>query len=1194
MKRIVIVVVGLLLLFPAVSMAADEPSFEGGQDEVIASLNAPSFRATVNISVAADFRAANATMMVTGMASEGNSSAYPERIEAMLDGTPIWAFQQIGFGALGRQTRFSNDGQDAKFQFSSFGGTSKTAIRLPKNAQVQTSSMELSGFPSSGETGELISFNDTGGSFGCSVSCAGDVNGDGYVDLIIGAYEDSTDGERFGRAFIYYGGPDMDSTADIIFSGAGVSDALGRSVSGVGDVNNDGYDDVIVGANCMVHWNNEWGYANIYFGGPNMDNTPDVHLHGTMPNDYFGYSVSGAGDVNKDGYDDVVVGAYGNDSAGENAGSAYIYYGGAQMDNISELNLFGSAAGDDLGYSVSDAGDVNKDGYDDVMVGVTHNGGGGRAYIFYGRPSMNSTPDVVLTGALSSQSFGFSVSGAGDVNNDSYDDVIVGDKFDGAGGLHAGAAYLFYGGPSMDGSADVIFNGSPANELYGNAVSGAGDVNGDGFDDVIVGQHFNSTGGTGAGAAFVYFGGANMDTAPDMSVLGPSEYDWYGESVSCAGDLNKDGNDEVIIGGVNSGAHVYGLGKLYPGIRDPAVHVGSKNIWNVTGFFNGTDATDDFAVVVNDYLRSATASGIDSFGNSYVDVPVNISAYNGGNLTLFNLSIFYMSNATIQNFASALNSYLEAHQGQEDTAGNITVPIKILSSSAGRIKLFNPSLARKMPPALVREIGPAELLEDSWNSTVIDLYTYFQDGIDPDSNLDFSIVSSTNSNFVTVGIRNKRYVAADAFTGDANDNWTGTVEVVVACADHWGQATESNKFTITVKNVDDEPIITSTPVMSAEAKVPYHYTVTAIDGDNDRLQFSLSEAPPNMTIGAETGEITWIPCTRGNVNVTAVVSDGTVSVEQDFKILVPNKAPRITSTPPLNGMTGARYTYTVTAEDDNLDALTYSLTSKITGMQIGPTDWTITWTPEYANDYDVVVVVSDGNATAMQEFTINVTQGNRVPKFICIPIKTATVGVPYEYQAKATDEDGDKLTFSLVEPPAGMTIEAGKVSWKPMTAGNFTVKIKVVDGRGGEVVQEFVINVADKVRPGVAILRPSENEQVKGKTTLSGTAIKGTLEVVSVQVRVDGGDWTDANGNYSWQFVLDTTKLKNGKHQIEARAFDGTGYSDIVTRQFTVDNQKAQAKGFIPGFEMEILLLALVLTAFLSHGMERQNRRDLR
>jgi len=125
-------------------------------------------------------------------------------------------------------------------------------------------------------------------------------------------------------------------------------------------------------------------------------------------------------------------------------------------------------------------------------------------------------------------------------------------------------------------------------------------------------------------------------------------------------------------------------------------------------------------------------------------------------------------------------------------------------------------------------------------------------------------------------------------------------------------------------------------------------------------------------------------------------------------------------------------------------------------------------------------------------------------------------------------------------------------------------------------------------------LRPSESEKVKGKTTLSGTAIKGTLEVVSVQVRVDGGDWTDANGNYSWQFVLDTTKLKNGKHQIEARAFDGTGYSDIVTRQFTVDNQKAQAKGFIPGFEMEILLLALVLTAFLSHGMERQNRRDLR
>jgi len=134
--------------------------------------------------------------------------------------------------------------------------------------------------------------------------------------------------------------------------------------------------------------------------------------------------------------------------------------------------------------------------------------------------------------------------------------------------------------------------------------------------------------------------------------------------------------------------------------------------------------------------------------------------------------------------------------------------------------------------------------------------------------------------------------------------------------------------------------------------------------------------------------------------------------------------------------------------------------------------------------------------------------------------------------------------------------------------------------------------VLDKVKAKVAIDRPSENEKVKGKMIVSGTATKGTLEVVSAQVRIDGGDWIDVAGNYTWQYSLDTTRLKNGKHLLEARAFDGNDYSDLASVNFTVDNQKAQGKGFIPGFEIGLLFVALMIVVYLHVGRQRKNGGD--
>jgi hypothetical protein len=131
--------------------------------------------------------------------------------------------------------------------------------------------------------------------------------------------------------------------------------------------------------------------------------------------------------------------------------------------------------------------------------------------------------------------------------------------------------------------------------------------------------------------------------------------------------------------------------------------------------------------------------------------------------------------------------------------------------------------------------------------------------------------------------------------------------------------------------------------------------------------------------------------------------------------------------------------------------------------------------------------------------------------------------------------------------------------------------------------------VVSVTRPSVEILRPIEVAKVSGKVDVSGLVVKGTRDVVKVQVSVDGGEWTDATGNASWTFKWDTTKVKNGPHILSARAFDGTDHSDPASRTFSVDN-KAQntSKGFIPGLEGLLVVAVMGLVCAVGHVRRRR------
>lgn len=406
-----------------------------------------------------------------------------------------------------------------------------------------------------------------GHSFGKRVANLGDVNGNGYDDIAISAPY-ANDGA--GMVFIYFGGPTFfNDEPDVILHGQAANDQFGMSITGGMDLNGSGYRDIAVGARFSDLGASNAGAVFIFFGGPSISTTPSLILKGEAADDWFGQSVAGAGDVNGDGYDDLVVGAPYNDDVGNAAGKAYVFFGGQNMNDQPDVMLYGAATNHaHFGWSVSGTGDVNGDGYGDVIVGARMHGTGplqatGRAYIYHGAAQMNSTADVIIDGEFPHDWFGESVSGAGDVNGDGYADIIVGANFADPNGSASGKASVYFGGASMNTAPAFTFAGPHADAQLGSWVSGAGDVDGSGYDDVIIGAHFaNIPGAPTAGKAYVIFGGEDPSSnVADLVLSGSHADEQFGESVSAAGRVTGSAPDAFLVGAHFNNSNGNGAGR---------------------------------------------------------------------------------------------------------------------------------------------------------------------------------------------------------------------------------------------------------------------------------------------------------------------------------------------------------------------------------------------------------------------------------------------------------------------------------------------------------------------------------------------------------------------------------------------------------------------------------------------------------
>ena len=386
---------------------------------------------------------------------------------------------------------------------------------------------------------------------GESVASAGDFDHDGFADVIIGspAYL-GTAGSGAGRCSVYSG-----ADGSVLFSREGerIGDSLGDSVASAGDYNNDGHDDVVVGAR---------GYDGV--GGAD---TGKIYIHsgadgavlfaveGELPGE-FGHSAFGLGDFDDDGYHDVVVGAWGYDGgAGTDSGKAYVFSG---HDNSLLFSREGEVAGDMLGRSVSGAGDFDGDGFDDIVVssrgfdGVA-GAGAGKIYVYSGA---DGSQVFAIEGEAAGCNFGSSVANAGDFDADGRADIIVGAYlFAGAAGAQSGKVYVFSG---RDHALLLAREGDTAGDRFGDTVAPAGDYDGDGVVDVVVGAETFS-GSTGKISVLSGITGRVL-----FEQEGESAGDTFGHSVATAGDMDGDGRAEIIVGapahdGSRGRAYVYGI-----------------------------------------------------------------------------------------------------------------------------------------------------------------------------------------------------------------------------------------------------------------------------------------------------------------------------------------------------------------------------------------------------------------------------------------------------------------------------------------------------------------------------------------------------------------------------------------------------------------------------------------------------------
>ena len=998
-------------------------------------------------------------------------------------------------------------------------------------------------------TGFTLAGIAAGDDSGVSASSAGDVNGDGYDDLIIGATGvGSVQGEYDmipgpGEVYVVYGGATgadlvldrstLDGTRGFALTGIANGDMLGLSVSSAGDVNGDGYDDLIIGAN----GDNQAGETYIVYGGasaPGTDGVLDLGalngtngfiLNGIDAGDQSGRSVSSAGDVNGDGYDDLIIGSRFADPNGDSSGETYIVYGGASapgtngvldlsdLDGTNGFTLTGSDRNDRVGQSVSSAGDVNGDGYDDLIIGADGANGpdgenlAGEIHVVYGGASapgtggvldlgaLNGTNGFTLTGIDAYDRSGFSVSSAGDVNGDGYDDLIIGAaNADPNGDSDAGETYIVYGGASapgtdgvldlsaLDGTNGFILNGIDAYDNSGRSVSSAGDVNGDGYDDLIIGAYAaDPDGDMNAGETYIVYGGATgTESLVPVTAQGTAAADNFtgnaGDDSFTAIATNDvvrggAGDDTIRITALDFAAIDGGTGQDTlvldgAGLALDLTGAGHASVDSVEVFdLSGTGANslvlDALAVFDVTEEREGGAASLDVLGDA--DDRVELSG------SSFALTGTAAEDGVTYNVYRDGNAQLRVETGVQV----VTVPV---FTSPSAVSVAENQVAAYMAAATDDE---GDALVYSLSGTDAALFTI-------------------NANTGEVS-----FIAPPDFDMPGDDDRDNVYDIIVTASD--GTNSRNHNVAITVTNENDNiPVFTSPATANAQENQTAAYMAAATDADGDTLVYSLSGTDADLfTIDANTGEVSFIeapdfeaPGDDGGDNVYDIIvtaSDGTNRTNHNVAITVTSdndNIPVFTSPAAANAQENQTAAYMAAATDADGDTLVYSLSgtdAALFTIDANTGEVSFIEAPDFEapgddggdNVYDIIVTASDGTTDTEQAVAITVTNDNdNIPVFTSPATANAQENQTAAYMAAAADADGDTLVYSLSGTDSDLfTINAatGEVSF--IEAPDF----EAPGDDGGDNVYDIIVTASDGTNStdhNVAITVTNDNDNI--------------------------------------------------------------------------------------------------------------------
>ena len=598
-----------------------------------------------------------------------------------------------------------------------------------------------------GTNGFVIQGLDKKSKFGGALSSAGDVNGDGFIDIIIRAKNADADGtqDNSGKAYVIFGKnssfagfqlSDLDGSNGFVINGINSGDLAGTSVSSL-DINSDGFSDLVIGANnADPNDNNNAGEVYVVFGKEsgfdsnlnlsNLQGDNGFTLNGIDERDLAGFAVSNVGDVNNDNIDDLIISApdadpNGNTDAGEN----YIIFGRENGTfpanlNLSELDVTdgfvinGIDSKDRSGVSVDGAGDINGDGIDDLIIGANfaapnEKNSAGETYVVFGKGSnfdaslnladLNGNNGFIIHGIDAGDGSGATVSGAGDVNGDGIADLIIGaPSVDRNGKDNVGEAYVVFGRDggfasvldlsTLNGHDGFTIYGVGVDDYLGTAVSGAGDVNGDRLDDILV----SAVGSNNEnGETHVIFGSTQRFPASiDLTDLHPNQgYAIQGSQEGGRSGEVVDGAGDVNDDGIDDiliGAPLVNVGELD----------GAGEAYVVFG-------RDERALDIDDYTHAA---GGEVNTQEIKGIPIRINNVEGVSKIEFTFT-FDPDLLEVTAFIPEGNFQTWESTVTEDTAGEVKITLSgdALTGSAAEVGLLGLEVPENAVYGSVNQIG---------------------------------------------------------------------------------------------------------------------------------------------------------------------------------------------------------------------------------------------------------------------------------------------------------------------------------------------------------------------------------------------------------------------------------------------------------------------------------------------------------